>query len=63
MKVFITGSNGLLGQKLLDKLSVDKSIDIIATSKGSNRVTLNKDYKYISLDITEESGLRKILLE
>ena len=63
MKVFITGSNGLLGQKLLDKLSGDKSVDIIAASKGPNRVTLNKDCKYISLDITEESELRNILLE
>ena len=46
MKILITGSNGLLGQKLLDKLRVDNTIDLIATSKGQNRVS-NKD-KYTS---------------
>ena len=28
MKILITGSNGLLGQKLLHKLRLDKNIDL-----------------------------------
>ena len=34
MKILITGSNGLLGQKLLHRLIEDDNIEIIATSKG-----------------------------
>ena len=39
MKVLITGSNGLLGQKLVHKLRIDKSVELIATSKGKNRIS------------------------
>ena len=39
MKILITGSNGLLGQKLLHKLRQDSSVELIATSKGENRVS------------------------
>ena len=39
MKILITGSNGLLGQKLLHKLRVDGSVELIATSRGENRVS------------------------
>ena len=39
MKVLITGSNGLLGQKLLHQLRVDNNIELIATSIGANRVS------------------------
>ena len=34
MKILITGSNGLLGQKLLHKLRIDDTVELIATSKG-----------------------------
>ena len=61
MKVLITGSNGLLGQKLLHKLRVDNSIELIATSIGENRVTEKEGYKYISLDITNKQELEKVI--
>ena len=61
MKVLITGSNGLLGQKLLHKLRVDNSIELIATSIGKNRVTEKEGYKYISLDITNKQELEKVI--
>ena len=40
MKILITGSNGLLGQKLLHKLRLDKDIDLHASSIGENRVSV-----------------------
>ena len=52
MKILITGSNGLLGQKLLHKLRVDDAIELIATSKGENRVSEKSNYTYFELDIT-----------
>ena len=45
MKVLITGSNGLLGQKLLHKLREDSSVELIATSIGENRVSDAVTYK------------------
>ena len=50
MKILITGSNGLLGQKLLHKLRKDYFVELIATSKGSNRVTERSNYTYFDLD-------------
>lgn len=63
MKILITGSNGLLGQKLLHKLRIDDSIDLIATSKGKNRVSVESGYTYFSLDITNEKLVSQIILE
>ena len=62
MKILITGSNGLLGQKLLHKLRVDNNIDLIATSKGQNRVSNKDRYTYIRLDITNKKEVRKVIL-
>jgi len=61
MKVLITGSNGLLGQKLLHKLRVDNSVELITTSIGENRVTEKEGYKYISLDITNKQEVEKVI--
>ena len=61
MKVLITGSNGLLGQKLLHKLRVDDSVLLIATSIGKNRVTQKKGYTYFDLDITDEKAVHNII--
>ena len=63
MKVLITGSNGLLGQKLLHQLRVDNNIELIATSKGANRVSEKDGYTYLDLDITDESVVVKIIVE
>ena len=62
MKVIITGSNGLLGQKLLHKLREDDSVELVATSIGVNRVSEKEGYKYVSLDITNENELKKVMI-
>ncbi len=61
MKILITGSNGLLGQKLLHKLRVDSSLDLIATSRGENRVSEKNGYTYLALDITDEKAVAQII--
>ena len=61
MKILVTGSNGLLGQKLLHKLRIDKSLELIATSKGDNRVTIKEGYTYLSLDVTNKSQVEEII--
>ncbi len=61
MKILITGSNGLVGQKLLHKLRLNNSIELVATSKGKNRVSIESGYIYLSLDITNEKLVSKII--
>lgn len=62
-KVVITGSNGLLGQTLLNLLLEEKeSYQVIGFSRGENR-SGRSDFEYISIDITKEALLRKELLK
>ena len=61
MKILITGSNGLLGQKLLHKLRKDYFVELIATSKGSNRVTETSNYTYFDLDITNNDAVDELI--
>ena len=49
MKVLVTGSNGLLGQKLSDLL-LKENVDFMATGQGDNRYP--KKMNYQSMDIT-----------
>ncbi len=63
MKILITGSNGLLGQKLLHNLRKDSTVDLLATSRGLNRVSEQDGYKYISLDITNKEEVERVIAE
>ena len=62
MKILITGSNGLLGQKLIHKIRKDNRFQLIATSKGSNRISAKKGYEYFTLDITNKKEVQEIIL-
>lgn len=57
-KILVTGSNGLLGQKLTDLLIQDSRIELIATGRGKNRhpkSDTEAGYTYIELDIDRKS--------
>ena len=51
-KVLITGSNGLLGQKLVDRFLSDGQFEIIATSFRENIALNQVGYQFELLDIT-----------
>ncbi len=55
MRILITGSNGLLGQKLVSALRGDASIDLLATSRGSDRTPDPLRSKYGAMDITVQA--------
>ena len=59
--ILVTGSNGLLGQKLSDKLYNHPTIKLIATSKGENRHPFQNELNYHSLDITNEEEVNSIV--
>jgi dTDP-4-dehydrorhamnose reductase len=49
--ILITGSNGLLGQKLIHALASRADIRLVATSKGPNRITKVSGFEYIACDL------------
>jgi dTDP-4-dehydrorhamnose reductase len=59
--VLITGSNGLLGQKLIHALVGRSDIKLIATSQGDNRCLLTQGYTYEPLDITNSAAVEAII--
>lgn len=52
MRILITGSNGLLGQKLVAALRSDADVHLLATSRGSDRTPDPLGSHYRSMDIT-----------
>ncbi|KQS24848.1 SDR family oxidoreductase [Dyadobacter sp. Leaf189] len=52
-RILITGSNGLLGQKLVELLVQQSDIEAIATAKGANRLPFQEGYQYLEMDITD----------
>jgi dTDP-4-dehydrorhamnose reductase len=61
MKILITGSNGLLGQKLTDYYKTQSNIELIATARGEDRYADKIGYTYQSLDITNEIEVESIV--
>ena len=59
MKILITGSNGLLGQKIV-RQSLKKGITFLATSKGENRNPDCPSEKYQSLDICDATEIENV---
>ncbi|WP_421754472.1 SDR family oxidoreductase [Croceimicrobium sp.] len=58
MKILVTGSNGLLGQKLVHQLNTDPEVELVATARGANRLNNQEGYIYHSMDI---SNLKEVL--
>jgi dTDP-4-dehydrorhamnose reductase len=75
MKILVTGSNGLLGQKIIYGLlkinagqhplgecqwPTAKGLTIIATSKGENRLIEKQGYLYEQLDISDKTQVETL---
>ena len=75
MKILVTGSNGLLGQKIIYGLlgdplcllpdeirkQVGSGVDIIATGKGENRIHRKDGYLYEAADITSKAEIEQLI--
>lgn len=59
-RILITGSNGLLGQKLV-KYCLENHIDFLATANSSNRYSLCPDLHFSILDITKPDQVKGIV--
>ncbi|HWZ22367.1 MAG TPA: SDR family oxidoreductase [Cytophagaceae bacterium] len=63
-KILITGSNGLLGQKLINLLAGKTGYQLLATGKGENRLgVIGKPYDYASLDITNAKEVDTLIAD
>ena len=60
-KIIVTGSNGLLGQKVTDLSIQDPEIELIATSVGPNRHNLKDGYTYEELDVLDLDRLNTLV--
>nr|WP_317239142.1 sugar nucleotide-binding protein [Hymenobacter sp. 5516J-16] len=53
MKILITGSNGLLGQKLVELLKQQSGVEVVATSRGANKLAaVHPQVRFVPLDVT-----------
>lgn len=59
MRILITGSNGLLGQKIV-KQCLKHNLEFIATSKGENRNSDCPTEKYVSMDICNKLEINNV---
>ena len=55
MRILITGSNGLLGQKIV-KICLKRGTEFLATSNGKNRNQDCPTDKYQEMDITNQKS-------
>ena len=60
-KIIVTGSNGLLGQKVTALSIQDPEIELIATSIGPNRHNLKDGYTYEELDVLDLDRLTELV--
>lgn len=59
MRILITGSNGLLGQKIVDQLNHSSTL-FLATSKGENRNPSCPKVNYQQMDISDASEIEMV---
>lgn len=60
-KIIVTGSNGLLGQKLIYLLLSKGNYEIHAVARGENRITRKDGYTYHNIDITNKESIQQLI--
>ncbi|MET4109140.1 SDR family oxidoreductase [Hymenobacter sp. UYP22] len=61
MKILITGSNGLLGQKLVALLRQQPDVQLLATSRGANKLAaVYPEVQFVTLDVTDAVRLEQV---
>ncbi|KGE15387.1 SDR family oxidoreductase [Sphingobacterium deserti] len=60
-RILVTGSNGFLGQKLIDKLAGVENVSLLATSKGDNRNPNILGYIFKACDIENEASFHELV--
>ncbi len=59
--ILVTGSNGLLGQKITEKIINEGGVNLVATAKGVNRFPVTQGYIYAEMDISNADLVRSVI--
>ncbi len=59
--ILVTGSNGLLGQKITQKILTEGRLNLIATAKGANRFPILNGYKYAEMNILDAVQVQEVI--
>lgn len=59
--ILVTGSNGLLGQKITERVLATKEFNLIATAKGENRYPIKEGYVYAEMDILNAANVEDVV--
>ncbi|AOM77326.1 SDR family oxidoreductase [Pedobacter steynii] len=59
--ILVTGSNGLTGQKITERVLATKEFNLIATSRGENRFPVNEGYVYAEMDILNPTNVEEVV--
>ncbi|RQO75668.1 NAD(P)-dependent oxidoreductase [Pedobacter sp. KBW06] len=59
--ILVTGSNGLTGQKITERVLATKDFNLIATSKGENRFPVKEGYIYAEMDILNPANVAEVV--
>lgn len=63
-RILITGSNGLLGQKLAELLLPNTEVEVLATSRGENKLAaLYPTLAFRSMDVTRPEQIEQVVSE
>jgi dTDP-4-dehydrorhamnose reductase len=62
-RILVTGSNGLLGQKITERVLAKADFELIATSKGANRYPVSGGYTYAEMDILNPENMAEVIAE
>lgn len=60
-RVLITGANGLVGQKLVEIFSKDRSFDLLACARQPTAYNSSASFGYLSLDLTNRGGVKELV--
>ena len=64
MRLLITGSNGLLGQKLIKLLFDNKKVELLATSRGENKLAeLYPQVPFQHMDIAKAEDVNRVFAD
>ena len=62
MKILLTGSNGLLGQKLVARLHAQPGVALVATSRGPNKLAAHYPaVRFVPLDASDAAQVQQVL--
>ena len=59
--ILVTGSNGLLGQKITEKVLKEGGANLISTAKGENRFPIKEGYSYAEMDILNPEEVKAVV--